>query len=92
MYELVSTRCTGGKLILTDTMISVELGQLRSQTMSREAFSSLDYKLAAPSVFGLGGGINLTFHGKGGEKLHANMVKPVIADKIRTLLTGRSMT
>lgn len=89
MAELVNTRCTGGRLILTDTVISVELFNLRSETLAREAFSSLDYRLVSPSFFGLGGGCNLVFHGKGGERLHANMVKPILAKKIRTILTGR---
>ena len=51
MATLVETRSTGGKLILTDTMISVELSSLRSQTLSREAFTALDYKLASPSAY-----------------------------------------
>lgn len=89
MKIIVNTRCTGGRLLLTDDMISVELLKYRTHTMSREAFSSLDYKLIVPSIFGFGGGVNLTFHGKGGEKLHADMVKPIMANKIRMLLTGR---
>src|SRR6266705_54454 len=84
--ELVRTRCTQGKLVITDHLVRIELFQLQSQTMARTSIVGIDYKLAVPSLFGLGGGANLVFHGQGGERLHANLVKPKIAKQImRTL-------
>jgi hypothetical protein len=93
MAELISTRCKQGKLILTDTAIVVELGSfmgnLRSETMMRSSFVDLDTKLAVPSLFGKGGGVNLTFHGQGNKVIHADLVKPDDAKRIQAILTGR---
>jgi len=88
MSELFRARCTGGNLIITETTISVELGQIKSESMLRSSLSSVDSKLAVPSLFGLGGGTNLTFIGRGGERLHANLVKPKVAQEIVRLLRG----
>lgn len=88
MSELLKTRCTQGQLVITETHIIVRLLNLKSQIMSRESFTRLDCRRIVPSFFGLGGGWNLVFHGKGGERLHANMVKPIFAKKARTLLMG----
>jgi hypothetical protein len=85
-WELVRTRCTQGKLVVTDHLVRVELFQLKQESMARSSIVGIDYKLAVPSVFGLGGGADLTFHGQGGERLHANLVKPKIAKQIMRML------
>ena len=85
-WELIRARCTQGKLVITDQAIRVELFRLQSQTIARMALVGIDYKLAVPSLFGLGGGANLVFHGQGGERLHANLVKPKIAKQIMRML------
>ncbi len=93
MAEILSTRCKQGKLIITNISIIVELssfiGNLRSETMMRSSFVDLDTKLAVPSLFGKGGGVNLTFHGQGNKVIHADLVKPEDAKRIQAILTGR---
>jgi hypothetical protein len=85
--ELIRARCTQGKLVVTTQSVRVEQPyQLQSQTMARASIASVDYKLAVSSLFGLGGGANLVFHGQGGERLHANLVNPKVAKQIIRLL------
>ena len=86
--ELIKTRCTQGKLIVTETHIIVELLNLRSQSLARESYTGLDVAMGWPSFFGLGGGKNLVFHGKGGERLHANLVQPKQVKRIQEILTS----
>lgn len=86
MPELFRSRCKQGTLIVTDQQIRVELGQLKQQSLSRSSLTGVDSNLAIPSLFGMGGGTNLTFHGQGGERLHADLVKPNIAREIVSLL------
>ncbi len=88
MAELIRTRCTQGTLIITDEYIRVELGGpfAKQQTLYRSSLTGVDSQVGAPSVFGLGGGVNLTFHGTGVERLHANLVKPKVAQEIIGLL------
>jgi hypothetical protein len=90
MSELIKTRCSQGKLIITETHIIVELGRLKSTMLVREAFTGMDMKLAMfPIPFIYDGASNLLFHGRGGERLKATMVKTKKAKEIRALLTGR---
>jgi hypothetical protein len=89
--ELISTRCTQGKLIITNRKIIIQLAAfgnvLKSQILQRTALTSIDSKLVVPSVLGMGGGVNLTFHGKGRELLKADLVAPKAAKEILTLLS-----
>jgi hypothetical protein len=90
MSELVKTRCQQGKLIVNETHIIVELYNLKSTMLARESFTGMDMKLAMfPIPFIMDGASNLMFHGKGGERLKATMVKTKEAKAIRVLLTGR---
>lgn len=82
----IRTRCKQGTLIITDTQIRVELGQLRQQTLARASLTGVDAVMAVPSVFGMGGGTNLVFHGQGAERLQADLVKPNVAREIVSLL------
>lgn len=84
MAVLIETRCKQGKLIITDQRVRVELGQLKQQSLSRSALTGVDSAIGVPSVLGMGGGTNLTFHGSGGERLHADLVKPKVAREIKT--------
>jgi hypothetical protein len=84
--ELIRTRCTQGKLVVTDHLVRIELFQLKQESMARASIVGVDYKLVVPSLFGLGGGADLVFHGQGGERLHANLVKPKIAKQIMRML------
>lgn len=84
--ELIRVRCTQGKLVITDHLVRVELFQLKQESMARASIVAIDYKLVVPSLFGLGGGADLIFHGQGGERLHANLVKPKIAKQIMRML------
>ncbi|GHO88030.1 hypothetical protein [Dictyobacter formicarum] len=86
MADLIRTRCKQGTLIITDNQIKIELGQLRQQTLARSALTGVDSSMGVPSVFGLGGGTNLVFHGQGAERLHADLVKPNVAREIVNLL------
>ena len=90
MAELINTRCTQGRLIITDTHIIVERRGLmgQSKTMARTAFSSLEVKTISFSLFGKGGGSNLVFHG-GGYALHAGAVRASDVKAIQSILTGR---
>ena len=89
--ELIRARCTQGKLIITNKKIAIELASfgkvIRSQILLRSSLTSIDTKLAVPSVFGMGGGMNLTFHGKGKEILKAELVPPKEAQEILALLS-----
>jgi hypothetical protein len=71
---------------VTDKKIVVELrgfGQVfKSQTLLRTSLTSIDSKLAVAPIFGMGGGVNLTFHGKGSELLQADLVPPKQAQEI----------
>lgn len=82
----IRTRCKQGFLIVTDQAIKIELGQLNQQSLARSALTGIDAAMGMPSVFGLGGGTNLVFHGKGGERLQADLVKPNIAKEIKSKL------
>ncbi len=86
MQELIRTRCTQGHLIVTDEYIRVELGGLRQQTLYRSSLTGIDSRMGVPSVFGLGGGTDLIFHGQGDERLHANLVNPKVAREIMGML------
>ena len=85
--ELIRTRCRQGTLIITDKQIIIELGQLHSQRLSRASCTSVESKVAIPSLFGRGGGTNLIFHGMGGEKLEASLVPPKEAERIVEILS-----
>ncbi len=84
--EFIRVRCKQGKLIVTNKKIVVELrgfGQaFKSQTLLRTSLTSIDSKLAVAPIFGMGGGVNLTFHGKGSELLQADLVPPKEAQEI----------
>lgn len=89
--ELVRARCTQGKIIVTNKKIVIELHGLgqtfKSQMLWRSSLSSIDSKLAVAPLFGQGGGINLTFRGRGKELLNANLVPIKEAKEIITLLS-----
>ena len=92
MAELFNTRCTQGRLVITDTMIIVELGKkgsLRQHTLVRSALTGIDAKLAVPPFLGKGGGVNLVFRGQGADRIEASLVNPQIAKEIVALLQGR---
>ena len=84
--ELIRTRCKQGKLVITDEYIRVELGGLRQSTLYHSMLTGIDSAMAVPSVFGMGGGTNLVFHGQGAEVLHADLVNPKVAQQIVDLL------
>lgn len=88
MAELIRTRCTQGNLIITDEYIRVELSGLmpKQQTLYRSSLTGVDSQMKVTSVFGMGGGVNLTFHGVGAERLEAHLVKPKVAAEIVGLL------
>lgn len=89
--ELVRARCKQGKLIVTNKSIVIQLSSfghvLKSQSLFRASLTSIDSKLAAAPLFGMGGGYNLTFHGKGREVLHADLVPSKEAKEIIALLS-----
>jgi len=74
MPEL-TTRCKQGKLIITDDFIRIELGTFKQSTLPRASFSSIDAKLAVPSIVGFG------------EVLQADLVKPSVAKEIVGMLS-----
>ncbi|HEX6557093.1 MAG TPA: hypothetical protein VF026_30300 [Ktedonobacteraceae bacterium] len=85
MPELITARCTQGKLTITDTHILIErIG--KSQSMPRSSFTGVDMKLALWLIMS---SYTLTFHGAGGERLKASMVRGKDAKRIRNILTGR---
>ncbi len=87
MTELIRTRCKQGTLIITDEYIRTELpGGVQQHTLYRTALTGIDSQMGAPSLFGLGGGTNLVFHGQGGEELRADLVKPSVAKEIVGML------
>jgi hypothetical protein len=85
MTELARVRCKQGMLIITEQHISIELGKLRGRSIARSALTGIDSQLVIPSLFGLGGGTNLTFYA-GAERLVAELVKPSQASNIKRLL------
>jgi hypothetical protein len=88
MQEYFRVRCKQGWLIVTDEFIRVELGgpMSRQQTLYRSMLTGVDSQVAVPAIFGLGGGVNLVFHGQGVERLHADLVKPKVAQEIVGML------
>jgi hypothetical protein len=74
--ELIRTRCAQGALIITDEYIRVQLGGImgRQRTLYRASMTGIDSCIVAPSIFGRGGGMSLTFHGTGAERLEAGYV------------------
>jgi hypothetical protein len=87
MQELIRTRCKQGQLVITDEFIRVELpGHIQQKTLYRSSLTGIDSEIAVFPIFGLGGGTNLIFHGKGGEVLHADLVKPKMAQEIVGML------
>jgi hypothetical protein len=66
-------------------MIKIGLwGQERS--LSRAALTGVDYKLVVVPLFGMGGAATLVFHGQGGERMIATLVKPSNAKAIKQIL------
>jgi hypothetical protein len=84
--ELFRTRCKQGTLIITDEYIRIELGSLQQSTLYRSMLTGIDSQMGVPSLFGLGGGTNLVFHGQGAEILHADLVNPKVAKEIVGML------
>lgn len=82
MSEVFRVQATKGMLTITETTITLEFGSFRSRSLLRSSLSSVETKRGVPSVFGLGGGTHLIFHGKGGERIDAGMVKPKLAQEI----------
>lgn len=92
MSELIKTRCTQGHLVITETMIIVELGKegsLRQHTLARAALTGIDSRQVVPAIFGKGGGVNLVFRGQGMDRVHADLVNPGEAKKIVKELQGQ---
>jgi len=54
--------------------------------MLRSTLTGVDTKMVAPSLFGFGGGSSLTFHGQGGQVLHADLVQAKAVKQVLTLL------
>lgn len=82
MAELANVRCGQGHLIQTDTHIIIErLG--KSQMMECASFTGLD------AQWGFAFSYTLIFHGKGGERMKATLVKKLDMLLIREILTGR---
>jgi len=71
---------------VNDTQIKVELGEMQSHTMPRSMLTGIESKMAVPALFGLGGGVNLTFHGQGTTVIEAGYVKTKDANAIKKLL------
>lgn len=84
MPELIKTRCKTGHLIITDTQIKT-IGN-RMQVMNRDTLTGIDYQKTSPSLFGMGGGGNIIFHGQGTEQLIAEIVVHKDAQRILQLL------
>lgn len=85
MAEIINTRCKQGRLIITETQIIVELGNMKSETMLRSAFVGLESKMVVPAIFGFGGGVNLIFHSQGSQSLTAYLVSTKDAKKVKAL-------
>lgn len=86
MSELFRTRCVQGWLVITEEAVRIELpGQIHQRILYRSALTGIESKVGAISIFGLGGGTNLTFHA-GIETLHADLVKPGVAREIVAML------
>ncbi len=88
MQEYFRVRCKQGWLVITDEYIRIYLGGLlaKQQTLYRQVLTGIDSRVAVPSIFGFGGGVNLVFHGQDVERLHASMVKPKVAQEIVGML------
>jgi predicted CopG family antitoxin len=89
--ELIRTRCSQGKLIVTNKKIAVELtvfgNAIKSQILLRSSLASIDSKVVIFPVFGAGGGMNLTFYGKGREIVKAELVPFKQAQEVLALLS-----
>lgn len=86
---LIQTRCTQGTLTVTDEDISVGLKGThvdKWQKMPRSSIRELEGKIAVASLFGRGGGVNLTFRDGRGNTIEAHLVPPKDAQEIMGIL------
>ncbi|HEY1351693.1 MAG TPA: toll/interleukin-1 receptor domain-containing protein [Ktedonobacteraceae bacterium] len=88
--EQLRTSCRQGQLVLTDKRIIVEppgMGPAAGPHMLlRSSLAGVESSLAAAPIFGMGGCVNLTFRGKSGEILVADIVAIHTANALLTLL------
>lgn len=86
--NIIKTRCTQGWLILDEQGLHIE-GPRVNQSLSRGLITNYRTRQEVPSIFGMGGGVELTVQERGGNTLQANMVKPKDAEKIIAELQGK---
>jgi hypothetical protein len=87
--QRLSVRCAQGRLIITDTFIIVERGNLRSASLPRTALSGVDVRMSIWIPLPGMSRYRLTFHGQGNERIHASNVSKRAARQVKALLTGR---
>ena len=87
MPELLNVPCAQGRLIVTDSHVIVERGNLRSATIPRSALSDVDVKMTL-WFFGWTR-YNLVFRSMGAERVRATNLSRKNAQAAKRLLTGR---
>lgn len=88
--ELIRARCQQGKLIITSQRIRLEPAApglaIRLPMLLRSSLSGIESTVAAAPVLGMGGCVNLTFRGKGGDALTVDAVPIHTANAIVAML------
>lgn len=84
--ELIKAkRRYGMTLVITDQYIRIGKGS-NQRTLARASLTGVDSREGVASFLGIGGHMNLFFHGQGSEVLKAEWVKPNEAREILSLL------
>ena len=87
MSTLLSVSTGSGKLTITEQSVVLDIpGGRKSEQMARTLITSVDAHKLMPSLFGMGGGSDITIHTSDGRKLTLRFVKPKDADAILRLL------
>ena len=93
MVDLTNVQTGSGKLTVTEQSIQIERPSFpkpKMQSVFRAAIVGIDHKvIAKPALFSKGG-VNVTFHIQGGERVEVHMV-PYEAAKALLAQFGQSL-
>lgn len=84
--QTLKTRSKQGSVLVTSRTLTVKLLGQGETTITRDAITGIETKTVVPSILGMGGGADVTFHLNSGKLLKLEMVPPKDASQIKTLL------
>lgn len=87
MSTLYEARTGSGKVTITESSVTIDApGGRKSETVPRAAIARIDAKTVMASLFGIGGGRELTIHTNDGRKVVIRLIKPKDAAAMLALL------